>query len=276
MSDLRNAACELADRGWAIHPLVPRAKRPLTKNGKDDATTDLATVLGWWQRWPKANIGVHCNPSGLVVIDIDPRNGGDDSIHELEKLLGTLPTGPSAETGGGGTHYLFKHPGVPLVGKLADGVDVKDHGYILAAPSVHPSGGRYEWDLHPDEIELPELPERWLEAMVTTARTGPTELNVNHADELRRIPAATYVERLAGRAVNRAGFAQCPFHGGGEERTPSLKATGTLWACHACQPILGKRVLGGNIFDFTGLLWGYPIPLRGADYTEVRARLEHG
>lgn len=273
MRELRNAACEYAARGLHVHPLAPRAKRPLTPHGKDDATRDLATVLAWWQRWPNANIGIHCNPSGIVVIDIDPRNGGDESIFELERELGALPDGPSAETGGGGTHYLFRHPGVPLVGKLGDGVDVKDHGYILAAPSLHPSGRRYEWDIALDEAELPELPELWLARMETAARTAPTELNLDHSDDLRRIPAATYIAKLTGRHANRAGFIQCPFHGGGSERTPSLKASDTLWACHGCEPILGKRVMGGNVYDFGALLWGYPLPPRGADFMELSDRL---
>lgn len=271
---LRNAACEYAARGWHVHPLAARSKRPLTSHGKDDATDHLPTVLQWWTRWPEANIGVHCHASGLVVIDVDPRNGGDDTGYDLEQELGELPEGPRAETGGGGTHFLFRHPGVPLVGKLGPGLDVKDHGYILVAPSVHPDGPRYEWDIHPDDVPLPDLPAAWLERMTTRGRADVPELTVDHADPLRRVPAAVYVERIAGRSVNRGGFAQCPFHGGGQERTPSLKTSGTLWACHACEPILGKRVLGGNVFDFAGLLWGYPVPLRGADYSEVRARLE--
>lgn len=272
--ELRNAACEYAARGWAVHPLVPRTKRPLTPHGKDDATSDPATVLGWWQRWPQANIGIHCHASGLLVIDIDPRNGGDETIIDLEDELGDLPPGPRAETGGGGTHFLYRHPGTDVVGKLGPGVDVKDHGYILAAPSVHPSGLRYEWDEHPDEVPLAELTGEWLRRVTAPVRVNaPRPLRVDTDDDLRLIPADDFIYRLTGRTANGAGFVQCPFHGGGSERTPSLKVTGTLWACYACPPMPSKRAFGGNIYDFAAMLWDYPIPLRGADFSEVSSRL---
>jgi hypothetical protein len=273
--ELRNAACLYASWGWHVHPLVPRAKRPLTEDGLNDATNDLAKVLSWWQRWPQANIGINCRKSGLLVIDVDPRNGGDDSMYELEEEWDELPMGPSATTGGGGMHFFFKHPDCDVVGKLAPGVDLKSRGYILAAPSIHPSGQPYEWDSHPDDWEeLPELDGYWRERIESLVRVnGPRSLNVDTDDELRQVNAVDYIWRLAGREVNRAGFVRCPFHSDGKERTPSLKVTGPLWACHACNPLPGKAVMGGNIYDFAGLLWDFAVPLRGADFAEVSARL---
>lgn len=279
MRGLRNAACEYADRGWAVLPLRPRHKAPLGQlvpNGKDGATSDLATVLRWWTRAPAANVGLNCGASGLVVLDVDPRSGGDDSLHELERELGRLPETVRAETGGGGEHYLFRHPGVDLVGVAAPGLDVKDRGYIVAPPSVHPSGKGYAWDLAPDEVDVTELPEAWLARLrQPTGLRRPSDLIVSadHDDELRRIPAAIYVARLTGREVERGGWVRCPFHRGGTERTASLQVDGTIWACHACSPIGGKRAMGGNIYDFGGLLADYPLPLRGADFLDVQGRL---
>ena len=69
MKALRNAALGYADRGWCVLPLQPRGKAPLgrlVRNGKDDATADLATALGWWKRVPAANVGIVCGPSGFV------------------------------------------------------------------------------------------------------------------------------------------------------------------------------------------------------------------
>lgn len=271
MRELRNAACELASWGWKVHPLKPRSKQPLTKNGLLDATDDLATVLGWWQRWPTANIGVNCRESGLLVLDVDPRNGGDETFIDLEFELGALTPSLSAKTGGGGMHYFFRHPEADVVGKLGEGVDIKSRGYILAAPSIHPSGGRYEWDV---EGEPGYIPDPWFLRIVSPVRVNaPRPRRVDHGDDLRAIAAVDYIARLTGREANRAGFVQCPFHGGGQERTPSLKVTDTLWACHACAPMWGKRSFGGNIYDFAGLLWGYAVPLRGADFAEVASRL---
>ena len=281
MKALRDAALEYADRGWHVVPLKPRGKAPLgslVPNGLKQATDDLAQVLAWWRQAPRANVGIVCGPSGLVVLDVDPRNGGDDSLFELERELGRLPETVRAQTGGGGEHYLFRHPGESLVGVLADGLDVKDHGYIVAAPSVHPEGGVYAWDLAPEDVPLADVPEPWLERMrpAVTRRTLNLNLSVSsdHDDPLRRIPAAVYVPRLTRRPVSNDGWVQCPFHKGGQERTPSLKVEETVWACFgACQPLGGRQVMGGNIYDLAGLLAGYAIPLRGPDFQDVQARL---
>lgn len=275
----RDAALGYADRGWKVIPLAVRAKFPLgslVHHGLRDATDDLATVFRWWERAPRANVGLVAGVSGWVALDVDPRNGGDDELHELERQLGRLPETVSAETGGGGAHFLFRHPGEQLAGKLGEGIDVKDAGYIVAPPSVHPSGREYAWDLSPDDVDLAELPEAWLQRLRPKITRDPNlnlNVRVDHGDDLRLVPAEAYFPALTGRAVVRGGWACCPFHKGGEETTPSLRVDGTLWACHACAPVAGKRAMGGNVYDLAALLWGYPLPLRGIDYLEVQGRV---
>ena len=272
--ELRNAACMYASWGWHVHPLVPRSKRPLTEHGKDDATSDLAQVLSWWQEWPDANIGIHCHASGLLVIDVDPRNGGDDTFWELERELGELHC-PTATTGGGGMHYYFRHPDENVVGKLGEGVDVKSRGYVLAWPSIHPSGQPYMWERWGAEGKPANLPPAWLQRVIARPLDPARERNVNHGDSLRDIPAEVYIYQLTGRETDRRGWVQCPFHKGGQERTPSLQVKETVWACFACDPPPGRRVMGGNIYQFAGALWGYPLPVddRG-HYIQIASRLE--
>jgi hypothetical protein len=279
---LRNAACEYADRGWHVLPLLPGRKPPLGRlvpNGLTQATDDLATVFRWWKREPRANIGIVARPSGMLILDIDPRHGGDEELYELERDLGKLPETVSAETGGGGAHYLVKHPGGDFVGKLGEGVDVRDMAYIVAPPSIHPETRRaYAWDLGPDDVELAELSDRWLQRL--RPRVGKRgvrvdlSVNLDHSDPLRRLPSDFYFARLAKRRVSRGGWAQCPFHKGGRERTPSLHLEGTVWACYACQPIGDRHVMGGNIYDLAALLDDYAIPLRGIDFVEVQRKLD--
>jgi hypothetical protein len=276
---LRDAACTYADRGWAVMPLKARQKAPLgllVPHGMDDATSDLATVFGWWERVPHANVGINCEASGLVVLDVDPRNDGEDSLHDLLRELGTLPRTIEAHSGGGGQHILFRNPGGSFRREVGPGVDVKCSGYIVAPPSIHPSGEAYVWsvDGDPADVALAELPAPWLERVRVQTRTGPTpKVNPNSTDDLKQIAALDYAPMLCGREVDAAGWMQCPFHKGGEERTPSFRADGALWACYACEPIGGKATMGGNIYDLAALLWAYPVPLSPVNFSIVRSRL---
>ena len=110
-----SAAQELAERGWRVFPCQPKglkAKAPLLQHGHLDATDDLATITSWWTRWPHAMIGAPV-PEALLVLDIDPRNGG--SIEALEELVGSLPYTLTAWSGrdDGGKHLYFLRPAGP-------------------------------------------------------------------------------------------------------------------------------------------------------------------
>ena len=133
--DLLAAAQGYASCGWAVFPLVPGQKRPLTDHGFKDATTDSAKISRWWKKYPDANIGVATgNISGLIVVDIDdPR-----STAALRKLTGNTVTRTS-QTQSGGWHLFFKHPGIELGNrtKFLPGIDLRgDGGYVVAPPSI--------------------------------------------------------------------------------------------------------------------------------------------
>lgn len=271
---LRDAALEAANRGWSVIPLRPKQKQPATRHGLLDARDDLVGVFQYWEQVPEANVGVVCHASDLVVIDVDPRHDGDETLYRAEKALGPLPTTVSALTGGGGAHYFFNHPGGTLRGQIGPGVDVKDHGYVLISPSIHPSGERYEWDNDPDDVEVVDLPPRWVDALQVTTQRSRNHASSATLDPLRHIPAVEYVERITGRKPNRDGYIQCPFHGGGKERTPSLKPDSVVWSCWGCPPPPGMRCMGGNIYNFMALYRGLAIPPRGTDYLIVKDELE--
>jgi hypothetical protein len=135
----------------------------MTPSGVYDATTDEAVMRNWRTKCPEANIGIATGARrGLLVVDIDPRNGGDESITELEQQHGALATSALVSTGGGGQHRLFRHPTCRIPAKLAPGIDVKsDGGYIVAAPSQHESGRRNRWQSAsiPRVAVLPDLPD---------------------------------------------------------------------------------------------------------------------
>jgi len=133
----------------------------------------------WWTQWPDANVGIATGQdSGLVVLDVDPRNGGDESLRDLQRLHGSLPPTVEAITGGGGRHIYFRHPGpctIPNRTGILPGLDVKaDGGFVVAPPSRHISGGQYAWELssHLDDVPLAPLPP-WLMKLIRGSTEKP-------------------------------------------------------------------------------------------------------
>jgi Bifunctional DNA primase/polymerase, N-terminal len=109
-----DAALDLARQGFAVFPLVPNGKQPLLEgvNWRKIATTHEGQLRQWWAENPDANIGLLMD--GFVAIDIDPRNGGDESwkqFLDLPELLGDeLPETRKHTTWSGGSHIIYRQP----------------------------------------------------------------------------------------------------------------------------------------------------------------------
>jgi Bifunctional DNA primase/polymerase, N-terminal len=177
---LTTAALDLATQGWAVFPCKwtgPGAKAPMTVNGHLNASTDPDKIKLWWTKWPRALIGARV-PEALLVIDVDPRNGG--SIAELEALAGPLPSTLTVWSGrnDGGQHLYFLRPTGPLTStRLPDGIDLKVRGYCIVPPSSHPATGHpYRWVEHPAAVLPYKLREllRPAPQPVRTYRSGST------------------------------------------------------------------------------------------------------
>jgi len=197
-------------------------KHPITEHGKDDATCDPGVIAGWWARWPGANVGIR-PPAGVIVLDVDPRNGGGTSLLALTREHGQLPTTLTARTGSGGYHIWLSYGGRTR-GQLCRGVDVKSHaGYVVAPPSMHGSGRRYEWLavlptapaprwvrqlLDPPPVALPSRPrpasgERQLDGLLRHIAEDPGgELNARlYWSSCRAHESGLNVEPLVALAV---------------------------------------------------------------------------
>ena len=146
---LLKAALSYAGRTIPVFPCEPGGKRPLTYNGFWDATTNERHIKPWWGRWPAANIGVPTGErSGLLVLDVDPRDGGPKNLNTLERENGPLPRTARARTSGGGVHVFFRYPAQKEVcnsaGWLGPGLDVRgEGGYVMVPPSR--TQNDYEW-----------------------------------------------------------------------------------------------------------------------------------
>ncbi len=178
-NEICNAAIRYANAGIPVFPCLLKAegdkkpKSPHTGHGFKDASVGLEQIRCWWANHPNATIGIPTGqPSGLVVMDIDPRHGGDHSLQGLIDEHGSLPETLTAITGGGGTHYYFKYPSFPVnssTSKIASGIDVKaDGGYVIVPPSGHESGNDYYWDGDFDLEIVSDMPQ-WLLELIDEA-----------------------------------------------------------------------------------------------------------
>ena len=156
------AACTYASLSWPVIPLVPKNKRPITKHGLLDASTDPSQIDEWWERYRDANIG-GCTGHLCDVLDVDGQVGRE-SLDKLESEYGPLPTTPFSLTGGGGAHFFFQPTGLGNTVRLADlpKLDWRGKGgYVVLPPSVHPNGTIYRWEVTPDDTPFAPVP-RWL------------------------------------------------------------------------------------------------------------------
>ncbi|TDO67679.1 bifunctional DNA primase/polymerase-like protein [Kribbella sp. VKM Ac-2571] len=201
MNDVLTAALDAAECGWPVF-MLGRSKRPiancddcprdahdpatcghLTCHGFYAATTDPECIAQIVAAVPAGQLAVRTGAvSGLVVVDVDPAHGGNDSLAELVARQ-LVPRTRWVRTGSGGVHLYYRHPGREIGSRPMPnraGIDVKaDGGYVVLPPSIHHRTGQpYTWGEGPGEpIEMPPalidacLPSA--PAISTTHPTGP-------------------------------------------------------------------------------------------------------
>jgi Bifunctional DNA primase/polymerase, N-terminal/AAA domain len=189
------------------------AKHPRTAHGLKDATTDAEQHERWWRKWPRANLAIATEPSGLVVIDVDAGSGGFDTLLQLEATHGRMPETVEARTGSGGRHLYFVAPTDRQIGSRngwRPGIDVKAMGgYVLAPPSVN-LAGPYTWEpgCGPGEIEIAEIPD-WLLSLLPVkdepkATPAPSTNGNGHASLLQRAQQYVAKSSAAGKGTRNS------------------------------------------------------------------------
>ncbi|MFC1833248.1 bifunctional DNA primase/polymerase [Thermodesulfobacteriota bacterium] len=138
-----------AERGIHVLPCRYGKKTPKTKHGVKDSSVDPLQIREWFSG-KQVNLAVRCGTiSSILIIDVDPRNGGVESLRRLIDANGSLSQDrmPTVLTGGGGIHGFVEAPGFPVRKKgLAGGVDMLgENRYAISVTSLHESGNYYMW-----------------------------------------------------------------------------------------------------------------------------------
>jgi len=187
--DLVRYALAYAKRGWKVLPLHSvtngvcscgctgrsAGKHPRSEHGLKDATDGWRVIVRWWERWPDANVGLAMS-GRFWVLDLD----GPEGIQrwaDLQLLHGACPETFAVRTGNGIHLYFLRPEGMDIRNKQdcphCPHIDRRANGgYVVAPPSMHYSGRRYEvlskvqavkapewvhhiWDPPPRETPLP-------------------------------------------------------------------------------------------------------------------------
>lgn len=229
------------------HDCASPGKHPRVRwHSHMDAPTTVDEVRSWWRRWPDANLGVITGPvSGVVVLDVDPRSGGDET---LSALTGEIEPTVETSTGGGGRHLWFATTSNHVTPSriLGPGVELKSVGStVVVPPSLHVSGQAYVWRSGREPWAMtPAAAPAWIIEVPGVPRPVAVERTERERSEFRSEWAKTGVSLEPGDRYYR-----CPFH---DDAHPSLHidAEGCRWFCFGCRRGGGvgmlRRLVGGR------------------------------
>ena len=182
---IRQLATEYVNSGWSILPVKPEEKRPYMTNWLQytHSRASKETVDNWFKNLSGAGIGVVTGKvSNMVVLDVESW-----CKTPITEILKSYPTQMYSRTGSGGYHLFYQYPtGVSKVANrvgIFEGADLRaDGGFIVLPPTIHPSGGRYEWiqrgipGTFPKALlELESQPKVQSEGWITEALRGVSE-----------------------------------------------------------------------------------------------------
>ena len=149
MSELKQAAIELAEDGFWIFPCKAGTKVPAVEGYRTKRMT-VEQVAAWWDRHPHDNIGLCPDVNGIVVLDLDlykPECNWDRDV----------PSTMMVRSASGGEHHYFDDGGQKFPGKFNGyaAVHIKHQGLVVLPPSRF-DGGEYVWGNDAPVARLPE------------------------------------------------------------------------------------------------------------------------
>lgn len=187
LPDVWRHAIAYAKQKWSVFPC--NGKVPLTPQGYKNGSTDLNQILEWSRSYPDANVAIATGDiSGFMVVDADDPSAVQ-TLKEQELVTKTV-----VSKTGRGYHYFYRIPdGISVASRtgILPKVDIRSNGgYIIAPPSLHPSGRRYEFVVSPKETQISQIPPKLLDLILNgnkTSSSEPAGQSSQVIDELRDI-----------------------------------------------------------------------------------------
>lgn len=194
MTPYAEAAIGYIRRGWSVvrlHALTPTgcscqagdlcktpAKHPVGKHWQQRGITTEQQAIIEWSAHPSSGVGIITGrPSGIWVLDFDPKNAKPEAFELVKRLMGITR---EHLTGSGGLHFIFQLPvdfepansqnrPDKQTSRLPQGLDVRGrNGQIVAPPSRNSSGA---YSVYADRPVLPAPLE--LEDLIRPAPSPP-------------------------------------------------------------------------------------------------------
>jgi AAA domain/Bifunctional DNA primase/polymerase, N-terminal len=213
-------ALSLAMQGFYLFPLEENSKLP--EKGYSWAkrsTRNPETIKSWfkdrimgWEHNP--NIAIDCGKSGVLVIDVDTKDGkdGDATFANLAMDHGAWPKTRMAKTMSGAKHYFYWNTANVSIsaGKLGVGVDTRGIGGYVVAPGSYVIDkergieGGYEWLNKEEIVDMPE----WLAEKLSIYRhvtNREKEATISEDDPANIDRAIDWLENAAKHAVEGDG-----------------------------------------------------------------------
>ena len=211
-------------------PLKPKSKVSLVR-WSDESWKPSPVELEVWASKPGINWGVRCGEN-LAVIDLE----SEDEYLNFTAAHKLPPDCPVVKTGRG-NHIWFK-PRKPFRSQRVNGVEIKCLGsYVVAPPSIHPSGSLYVFKVAPNGV-LPEVEVEELLglSLIDTAPATVSDGSIQHAapsDFALRYGKSPYPQSLCGKATKVITRSD-----GQIKHLLSMRCW--KWHCRQCAPLLQR------------------------------------
>ena len=205
-------------------------------------------------RWESYGIGIHTGKSHCWVLDVDGEAGFKE-LKEITDKHGELPETRVVKTGSGGHHYYF----AAFVDKVCSGVLTENihikgnigNAYVVAPPTRHYSGNRYEYIKRIPPVDAPE----WLLNLVqncTPIKGTPLSHEQIAVRKSYEIPIASILTKEQLTRLHQEGDnlrGPHPIHGSTTGRNFTISLKTNRWFCN-------RHHSYGGLFELAAILSG--------------------